>query len=402
MCVPSHCRAAAGDSRVPRLEYAEGHSQKFWEIEVQDRWVTVRWGRLGTVGTQRTSEHETAEDAHHAAELRLNEKLRKGYRRVDEAPPAVEASAARNPALEAAIASSVGDVDARRVYADWLLDQGSDLGELIQLELALNREPTSELFTQVNQLRLKYAGGLADSRAIQLGWHLGLIRRARLTVHGPGVELLDRLFGLPAAAVLLELRLTTFASASGEASRARMFGRLVAHPPTYLGRLELLHHHDVETVERERYAEGAGLWDALPSLHTLRVNLPRNVMQAPHERLRRFGFTVGDEPHVAWVLGRSWPCLEHLEVHRGAAPPFDVDRLADLLAPQLHTLTLSDARGYSRQSFRHLERLLTSPLGSRLRRVHLPAATQAPDLERWRAQWTHLEVLDNGAPTEFP
>jgi predicted DNA-binding WGR domain protein len=70
-----------------RFEFESGRSHKFWEISVQGVIVTVRFGRLNTKGQERTKTHPTALAAKRAADALINEKLGKGYRRVEGTTP---------------------------------------------------------------------------------------------------------------------------------------------------------------------------------------------------------------------------------------------------------------------------------------------------------------------------
>ena len=39
---------------MPRYEFSEGSSNKFWEIELQGKAFTATWGRIGTKGQSTT------------------------------------------------------------------------------------------------------------------------------------------------------------------------------------------------------------------------------------------------------------------------------------------------------------------------------------------------------------
>jgi len=63
-----------------RFELVDGKSSKFWEIAVENRDVTVCYGRIGTQGqTNRKSFADSGAAAQHAAKL-IDEKTGKGYR----------------------------------------------------------------------------------------------------------------------------------------------------------------------------------------------------------------------------------------------------------------------------------------------------------------------------------
>jgi len=62
-----------------RFQFADGSSDKFWEIEVAGAEVTVRYGRTGTNGQTNTKTFpDEAAAAKHADKL-IAEKTEKGY-----------------------------------------------------------------------------------------------------------------------------------------------------------------------------------------------------------------------------------------------------------------------------------------------------------------------------------
>ena len=67
---------------MPRYEFVEGNSQKFWEIELQGAGFTVKWGRLGTGG--QAKDHVFADEgtAQHEYEQLVRSKEKKGYQLV--------------------------------------------------------------------------------------------------------------------------------------------------------------------------------------------------------------------------------------------------------------------------------------------------------------------------------
>lgn len=77
---------------MPRYEYVEGSSSKFWEIEISGASVTTRWGRIGTAGQEKTKDFASAEKAQAEYDALIREKTGKGYREAGaaatSAPPA--------------------------------------------------------------------------------------------------------------------------------------------------------------------------------------------------------------------------------------------------------------------------------------------------------------------------
>lgn len=69
-----------------RFEFEEGGSAKFWEIEVQGASFTVRFGRLGTAGTAKTTTLGSTSEAAAEAEKLIKSKVRKGYQELGADP----------------------------------------------------------------------------------------------------------------------------------------------------------------------------------------------------------------------------------------------------------------------------------------------------------------------------
>ncbi len=85
-----------------RVEFQEGTSDKFWEVQVEDNQVTTRWGRTGTAGQSKAKEYASDAAALADARKQLDDKLKKGYREVVGAAlksaPQPRAAAPRKPA----------------------------------------------------------------------------------------------------------------------------------------------------------------------------------------------------------------------------------------------------------------------------------------------------------------
>jgi DNA ligase-1 len=72
--------AMSANSATPRrFEYVGGGSDKFWEVEVQDVTVTVRFGRNGTCGQTQTKTFPTEAAARKHADTLVRAKTGKGY-----------------------------------------------------------------------------------------------------------------------------------------------------------------------------------------------------------------------------------------------------------------------------------------------------------------------------------
>lgn len=121
---------------MPRYEYQDDKSHKFWQITVEGQSFTVQYGRVGTRGQASTKSFDSAEKAERKAKKLTASKLEKGYVEVGaEVEDAL--SLPKNPELEGAIAKDPNDESTWQVYGDWPQQQDDARGELVALEIAL-------------------------------------------------------------------------------------------------------------------------------------------------------------------------------------------------------------------------------------------------------------------------
>jgi predicted DNA-binding WGR domain protein len=69
--------------RPRRFELMNGSSRKFWEITQSNHSVTVRFGRIGTIGQSQTKTCSTESEARTEIESLIAEKLKKGYSEIE-------------------------------------------------------------------------------------------------------------------------------------------------------------------------------------------------------------------------------------------------------------------------------------------------------------------------------
>ncbi|HEU0030178.1 MAG TPA: WGR domain-containing protein [Kofleriaceae bacterium] len=115
---------------MPRYEFSEGTSNKFWQIDLSGKSFTTKYGKIGTPGQQTLKEFKTDAEAKKEYDKLVAEKVKKGYMLVggggdaddeedeDEAPPAKKstkaapaktaAKTAKAPAKAAAKPASTG------------------------------------------------------------------------------------------------------------------------------------------------------------------------------------------------------------------------------------------------------------------------------------------------------
>jgi len=64
---------------MPRYEFVEGKSSKFWEIEMDGTSFTTTYGRIGTDGQSSMKEYDSEEKAQREYDKLVAEKVKKGY-----------------------------------------------------------------------------------------------------------------------------------------------------------------------------------------------------------------------------------------------------------------------------------------------------------------------------------
>jgi len=64
---------------MPRYEFAEGSSHKFWQIELEGSSFTTTYGRVGTDGQMSLKEYDSPEKAKKEYDKLIAEKVKKGY-----------------------------------------------------------------------------------------------------------------------------------------------------------------------------------------------------------------------------------------------------------------------------------------------------------------------------------
>src|SRR5262245_49906399 len=136
----------AGDTVSQRSQPAEvtmrafergGKTKATWGIELAGKKVTTTAGRPGTKGRTQTKEFASAAQARKEHDRLIAEKLAEGY--VEAGVVVAGGAAAERQALEEALAEGPDDLAAHGAYADWLAEHGDARGELMQVQLALER-----------------------------------------------------------------------------------------------------------------------------------------------------------------------------------------------------------------------------------------------------------------------
>ena len=68
---------------MPRYEFSEGSSRKFWQISLGGTSFTTRYGKIGTAGQSATKRFGSAAEAQKAHDKLVAEKVKKGYVQVE-------------------------------------------------------------------------------------------------------------------------------------------------------------------------------------------------------------------------------------------------------------------------------------------------------------------------------
>src|SRR5262249_28733887 len=127
-----------GRDTMRTFVFTDATSNKFWNIALQGARFTVTFGKVGAKGQTRLKTFADEAAARKAHDKLIDEKLAKGYVDTSAAPP--PAPPPQQRALEDALAESPDDLAAHAVYADYLMERGEPRGELIQVQLALERD----------------------------------------------------------------------------------------------------------------------------------------------------------------------------------------------------------------------------------------------------------------------
>ncbi|MCP3142632.1 WGR domain-containing protein [Pyxidicoccus xibeiensis] len=323
---------------MPRYEFKEGSSNKFWEITKDETKVTTRWGRIGTEGQEKVQTFKFTYEANTAYDKLVLEKEKKGYTRMK--PEDTGPKPKSNPELEAAILRAPESPDGYLVYGDWLQSQGDPRGEFIALQHAQLQATGAEataLKRKVANVLKKHEGflvgtALASSlkdKTLSVEWHLGFIRSARLAVgdydEHPELELdetLKLLLKHPSARFLQEL-VIGLADNDGENHYGNLIRHIAKNAPKTLQKVFLGDYVFPDDTEISWTDVGSvtPLCEALPQLRSLRLRgggVSLGKIDLPE--LREFILESGGlgRPSVKAINAAKWPKLERLEVWFGS------------------------------------------------------------------------------------
>lgn len=323
---------------MPRFEFKEGSSNKFWEITRDEAVLITRWGRIGTEGQEKKQTFKAEYEARTAYTKQIKDKESKGYTRVK--PEDTGPKPKSNKELEAAILREPEAADGYLVYSDWLQSQGDPRGELIALQHALSQAKGAEataLKKKVNALLKKHqplllgvplSTAVAD-KTLTVEWHLGFLRSARVAVARWGSdpefsidEVLTMLLAHPSARFVQELTVG-LADNEGENEYSDLIRIISKHAPKTVSKVFIGDYvfPDETEISWTHVGNVAPLYKALPRLRSLHLRggeVSLGKMDLPE--LREFTVESGglDRGSVKAIAAAKWPKLEKLEVWFGA------------------------------------------------------------------------------------
>ncbi len=127
---------------MPRFEYKDKSSHKFWEIQQKGKKVEVRFGKVGNEGQKKVKDLGNKALAIAEYDKLIKAKKKKGYAPAGKKPSAPPPPTfPRDLKQEAEIEKTPSDVDQYLVYADWLETQGDPRGQLIEVQAQLLNKP---------------------------------------------------------------------------------------------------------------------------------------------------------------------------------------------------------------------------------------------------------------------
>lgn len=354
---------------MPRYEFTEGSSNKFWEITLGSKSFTCKYGKIGANGQTTIKEFGSDGDAKKEYEKLIAEKTKKGYVLVGgdkpkatngdkkAAKPAKAAPAAdggkrdaRNPQLEAAIAANPSDRDAYAVFGDWLQEQGDPRGELISLQLGYKDKQAKALIEK----HLDYfLGPLAEHQTVHdeggnnggshlrstaqeaewqktqqqaFLWRNGYIYRCRLSKdeyqdetnwEGQTVDILEQVFAHPSGRYVVELAFQSNGDPNEDNLQdiIDLIGKKA--PPTVR---KITFGDNVDQISWHHTGSLAKMWKGVPNLKTLEIETGDfDVGKIVAPNLERAIFITGglSKSCGKGIATGDMPKIKHLEIYYG-------------------------------------------------------------------------------------
>jgi uncharacterized protein YwqG/predicted DNA-binding WGR domain protein len=149
-----------------RFEFKDGSSNKFWEVTLSDKTLTVRFGRFGSKGQEKSTTFPWPELAQKEQDKLIAEKLRKGYKEVGAADAGQSGSSASTSAGKP---KSPSDILSALKQCEPLKRVAAQLNSLQRLSLRITTAPAKETAVGISKL-----GGRPDLPA-GISWPTGKV-----------------------------------------------------------------------------------------------------------------------------------------------------------------------------------------------------------------------------------
>ena len=334
---------------MPRYEFSEGTSNKFWEIKLDGTSFTTSYGKIGSNGQTTLKTFKTAAEAQKEYDKLVAEKVKKGYQLVvgaapQASPPAAGARDLRNPELEQAINANPDDKETWAVYADWLQGHGDPRGELMALQIAGKDKAARALIDRHADYFLGPLAGHQKTYDGDLGnngrtnskawvtenqqaflWKFGFIHRARLAhdsyaddeFDGRLAEVLELLLAHPSGRFVAEMAFNSNGDPN-ENDLQDLIDILACRAPPTLRKITI--GDNIDQISWYNVGDLGVLWPAIPNLASLYIeagSFTLGSIDAP--RLRRAEFKTGGLSQASGlsIATARWPSIEFLDIYYG-------------------------------------------------------------------------------------
>ncbi|MDQ3365855.1 MAG: WGR domain-containing protein [Myxococcota bacterium] len=353
---------------MPRYEFSQGTSNKFWEIELASKSFTTTYGKIGAGGQTTIKQFASDAEARKEHDKVVAEKVKKGYVLVGggakappvkgakptttaDAAPAIGKRDARNPALEAAIAADPSDREAYAVFGDWLQEQGDPRGELISLQLAYKDkqgkaliEKHADYFLGPLAEHVKVYDSGANNSVSKLRtpaqekewqkthedaflWRNGFIYRVRLShdvyshedFKGELSTILEQVLAHPSGRYVAELAFMSNGDPN-EDDLQDLIDVLARRAPATTRKL--VFGDNVDQISWHHTGDLGKLWKAVPKLRVLELETGQFEVRKLHApALERAIFITGGLSRSCGkdIATAVMPAIQHLEIYYGSS-----------------------------------------------------------------------------------
>ncbi len=401
---------------MPRFSNHETH--EFWQIERDgDLAFRTTFGALGKPGA---SSRKTWPDSARATaeyDKLIAFKQARGFA-LDGAPRAkqprvtkqVQPGAARNPALEAVIAKDLEDVEAFKVYGDWLTEQGDPRGTLIALQT--KRGQAAAASRLIDEHREHFLGSLHEisDEMMQLTWRNGFVDAVRFEKVPGGADAEERTVGKLARALLDHpsgafLRSLTVGTGDGINDGMIDYESIPTSiaPAPHLESIAIGDWREWQ-VSWSKLGDASGFWK-LPRLARLSLRVgSMKLGTVASTSLRRLEIVTGGltKANLKSLVTAKLPALDTLEVYFGSQHYGASGGVADLAPLLANKTSLAKLRRLGLMNAEFTDELCAglarSPLLRQLTSLDLSLGTMssagARVLAANKRAFAHLDELD--------